>query len=230
MSKALSAKAGDVLNKIAIRVVFDPYFTQVLIPNYLRQLPRGQRTDVPTFEVLNPLPQPGTYRQIRDAHFTTTVGDLISGAQAEVESLGQELRDWHDNLPDGLNTSAKADEIQEAASTLEAIDFPDVPDDAENLPAVHLPSLDLSSRPKRATEVCAMLDMAIQVLTDHAQSIQEDSTEQKPSEEQQDKAGSPAPKGGNESEAVDPATFTGLAEELENIKSEVEGVSFPSMM
>ena len=41
MSKAMSAKPGDVLTKVAIRVVFDPYFERVIIGS---QIPPDART------------------------------------------------------------------------------------------------------------------------------------------------------------------------------------------
>jgi hypothetical protein len=128
MSKAMSAKPGDVLTKIAIRVVFDPYFERVIIGSHLECLPRENRQAPITYRVKEALPSPEMYRELRNQRFTTTLEDLVSAAQGEVESLGGELRDWHGNLPEGINSSDKASEIDEAASTLENINFPEIPD------------------------------------------------------------------------------------------------------
>ena len=127
MSKAMSAKPGDVLTKIAIRVVFDPYFERVIIGSHLECLPRENRKAPITYRVKEALPPPEMYRELRNQRFTTTLEDLVSAAQGEVESLGGELRDWHGNLPEGINSSDKASEIDEAASTLENINFPGCP-------------------------------------------------------------------------------------------------------
>lgn len=62
----------------------------------------------------------------------TTLGDAIQGAFEELETLGSELREWYDNLPDGLRDSR--DDIDEAASVLEGLDCPDVPDGLGDIP------------------------------------------------------------------------------------------------
>ena len=49
MSKALSAKPGDVITKIAVRVVFDAYFERVLVGSHLEQLPRANRQSPITY-------------------------------------------------------------------------------------------------------------------------------------------------------------------------------------
>ncbi len=47
----MSAKPGDVLTKIAIRVVFDPYFERVIIGSHLERLPRENRQVPITYRV-----------------------------------------------------------------------------------------------------------------------------------------------------------------------------------
>ena len=46
---------------------------------------------------------------------------LVSDGQSECESLRDELQDWKDNLPENLQNGSKADEIEEAISSLENI-------------------------------------------------------------------------------------------------------------
>jgi len=242
MSKAMSAKPGDVITKVAIRVVFDAYFERVLLGSHLEGLPRASRQAPITYRVKAALPQPEVYRELRNQGFTTTLEDLVSAAQSEVETLAGELRDWHGNLPEGINSSDKAGEIDEAASTLESITFPEVPEDLCDIKVLHLPALEQDSRPKRNAEVVSMLDDAIGALNSRADELRdaiEDAKEATDNTGEQD----------GESNAVVPETamtspdveaeavpqemisqIESFVSELEEVKGELENVTFPSMM
>jgi hypothetical protein len=246
MSKAMSAKPGDVLTKIAIRVVFDPYFERVIIGSHLERIPRENRKAPITYRVKEALPPPEVYRELRNHRFTTILEDLVSAAQSEVESLGSELRDWHGNLPDGINSSDKAGEIDEAASTLENINFPDVPDALCQIKVMHLPALEQDSRPKRSAEVASMLDDAIDALNSKADDLRQAIEGAKRSGGDATKEGealeagpaTPAPEAAsvdpNKEEVSDPQEMIDeietLVSELENVKGELDNVTYPSMM
>ena len=242
MSKAMSAKPGDVLTKIAIRVVFDPYFERVIIGSHLERLPRENRQAPITYRVKEALPPPEMYRELRNQRFTTTLEDLVSAAQGEVESLGGELRDWHGNLPEGINSSDKASEIDEAASTLENITFPEIPDALGQIKVMHLPALEQDSRPKRNAEVVSMLDDAIDSLNSKADDLRQAIEDAKKAEGEAAEEGeapgngpaASASAGPNKEEESDPQEVVdeieSLVSELENVKGEIENVTYPSMM
>lgn len=59
---------------------------------------------------------------------STTVGDAVSTFFSEVETLGSEMRDWADNMPEAKQSSSKYDEVSEAADALENVSEPDVPE------------------------------------------------------------------------------------------------------
>lgn len=44
----------------------------------------------------------------------------VTDAKCEIEELASELQSWLDNMPESLQGSAKADEIQEAIGSLES--------------------------------------------------------------------------------------------------------------
>ena len=232
----MTAKTGDVINKIAIRAVFDAYFDQIIVPSHLQAIPRIDRKAPPTYQVKQPLPTQAEYRSLRTTRFTTTVGDLISSAQGTVEDLGSELRSWHDNLPDGLNSSAKADEIEEAASTLENLSFPDVPDSVSDLPVVHIPALEQDSRPKRSAEATSKLENAIEALNARAEELRQELTDAEEVEADGTEAVTTDAEA-SASESQDPTAdhqetieeIESLVTELENAKSELEDVSYPAM-
>ena len=231
----MSAKPGDVLTKIAVRVVFDAYFERVIIGSHLERLPRENRQAPITYRVKEALPPPEMYRELRDQRFTTTLEDLVSAAQGEVESLGGELRDWHGNLPEGINSSDKASEIDEAASTLENITFPEVPDTLGQIKVMHLPALEQDSRPKRSAEVVSMLDNAIDSLNSKADDLRQAIEGAKKAEGEA--PASPAPEAASadpNKEESDPQEMIdeieSLVSELENVKGELDNVTYPSMM
>jgi chromosome segregation ATPase len=186
------------------------------------------------------------YRELRNQRFTTTLEDLVSAAQGEVESLGSELRDWHGNLPEGINSSDKASEIDEAASTLENINFPDVPEALGQIKVMHLPALEQDSRPKRSAEVVSMLDNAIDSLNSKADDLRQAIEGAKRSGGDATKEGealeagpaTPAPEAAsvdpNKEEESDPQEMIdeieSLVSELENVKGELDNVTYPSMM
>jgi hypothetical protein len=228
MSKAMSAKPGDVLTKIAVRVVFDAYFDRVILGSHLEPLPRANRQAPITYRVKAALPQPELYRELRNQRFTTSLEDLVSAAQSEVESLAGELRDWHDNLPDGINGSDKAAEIDEAASTLENITFPDLPDSLSTMKILHLPALEQDSRPKRGAEVVSMLEDAIAALNSKADELREALESGTKAEGEAGEADA------DKDEEIDPQEMIeeieSLANALEEVKGELENVTYPSMM
>jgi hypothetical protein len=225
MSKAMSAKPGDVITKIAVRVVFDAYFERVILGSHLDRLPRANRQAPITYRVKEALPRPEVYRELRDQRFTTPLEDIVSAAQSEAESLAGELRDWHDNLPEGINSSDKAAEIDEAASTLESINFPEVPDGLCDFKVLHLPALEQDSRPKRGTEVVSMLEDAIAALNSKADDLRQSLEDAKKAE---------GDAGPDEKDEADPqemiAEIESLVSDLEDVKGELENVTYPSMM
>ena len=237
----MSAKPGDVITKVAVRVVFDPYFERVILGSHLERLPRASRQAPITYRVKAALPQPEVYRELRNQRFTTTLEDLVSAAQSEVESLAGELRDWHGNLPEGINSSDKASEIDEAASTLENITFPEVPEGLCDIKVLHLPALEQDSRPKRNAEVVSMLDDALGALNSKVDELKEAIEDAKKTEDASE-PGRDADAVAPEATAACPGTddetdpeelineIESFASELEEVKGELENVAYPSMM
>ena len=45
--------------------------------------------------------------------------EKVEEAKAEIEALKDELENWRDNLPENLQCSSKADELEEAISLLD---------------------------------------------------------------------------------------------------------------
>ncbi len=67
-------------------------------------------------ETVKKPPQPTTRAERLDAAMS-----LVSDARGQIEDLKSELEDWHGNLPENLQSSAKADDLQSAIDSLESI-------------------------------------------------------------------------------------------------------------
>ena len=50
------------------------------------------------------------------------VADALSEAMGEIESLRDEMQDWYDNMPEGLQGGDKGSEVEECAQTLGAFE------------------------------------------------------------------------------------------------------------
>lgn len=60
------------------------------------------------------------YPDSRPDRFAAAFG-LIGEAKSELESLKEELEEWKNNLPENLQSGSKAEELDEAVSSLEDI-------------------------------------------------------------------------------------------------------------
>lgn len=61
-----------------------------------------------------------------------TVGDAISAGFSELEELGQEMREWADNVEEKLSHTEKYERVNECAETLEGFDEVEVADSVLN--------------------------------------------------------------------------------------------------
>lgn len=96
-------------------------------------------------------------------NLTTKVGDVISDLYSTVGELGGELRQWHDNMPENLQSGTKGQEVEAAAEALEAVSEIDVPSEVVDL-EVKLPPPSKNkklSRAKRMANVVACARIAL---------------------------------------------------------------------
>jgi hypothetical protein len=201
---------------------------------YADDAPERKKGEVKKYRVLKELPDNEAFRtEVTEKFFTADVEDWVQQALEEIESIKDEMVDWRDNLEscEGLSQTSKADEVREAADALEYIDIPrdleDIPDflqeqddDDGNVtrPAFKVtltPMLstvfswrsrrNITGRTARLQDSGAMLNMC-------AEAIREETLEEKCpwTPEQQEEA-------------------TELANSMEEIASEIEGIDCPGM-
>jgi len=97
-----------------------------------------------------------------DRDINTTVGAAVPDALSEFQSLGEEMRDWYDNMPENLQGSDKGSQVEEAASALENIEQDiDVPEAVDSLPVRYTERQDKHSRSARRDYAVTLLSAAI---------------------------------------------------------------------
>lgn len=62
--------------------------------------------------------QDATPPESRAERFSAATG-LVGEARSEAETLRDELQEWKDNIPENMQSGSKADELDEAISSLE---------------------------------------------------------------------------------------------------------------
>jgi len=142
---------------------------------------------------------------------TTTLGDLLSDAQSELEELGNEMRDAFDNTPEGLQKSPIGEARESAADMLEALEMPDLPENIASIGYIysHLPLKKKASRSDRRNAAVDKVATVIGYLGD-LRDVEDGLEENK--------------KNNDRIEELET-----LIEELESYQSDAESVEFPGM-
>lgn len=157
---------GAVITEQALVKEYDKYALSVLISHFRRE-PKVARKERQKYFVLVITPSKEEYIKLRDQKYAISVESLVDDAFSDIESLGQELRDAYDNMPEGLQQGDVGQRRDEAASALEdiACNKPDVPDLMGFLgDVVHYPDLKATSRRERADEAASMLESVVNEL------------------------------------------------------------------
>jgi hypothetical protein len=134
--------------------------------------------------------------------------DAIGEVMAEITDLGQEMRDWADNMPESKQGGDKHSEVEGAADTLEGISDPVDHETMAFLNEIKVTIQDPTPR-RRGYSRSARLGQATDVLNDVINKLEEfaDQTQDADLE----------------------AIANDFRGELDNIESELQGVDFPGM-
>lgn len=110
----------------------------LLQAGYIKALPR-ERGKALTFELLQELPTKEKLEELRRTCYTRTIGDAVEEAYGIIQELGEEMRNWHDNMPESLQSSEKGENISSAADELENnADAPEVPESVADIKEVYV--------------------------------------------------------------------------------------------
>jgi hypothetical protein len=59
---------------------------------------------------------------------TASIADIVSEAFGELQSLGEEMREWADNIEEKFSDTQKFQTVSDAAEALENLSEPDIPE------------------------------------------------------------------------------------------------------
>jgi len=165
---------AQMMTAAALKKRYGRYALETLVESgHLSRIERERGRPL-WFNVEKPLPSEKQYAELQVARFTLTSQELVDEARDDVQMLAQELRDWHDNLPENLQHSERAEKIEEAADALESFDLQGVlPDGAAERKLVYLPLLKAKSRRDRADAASGKLRVVCEDLREMALEIEE---------------------------------------------------------
>lgn len=96
-----------------------------------------------------------------------SIGDALGSAMSELESLGEEMRSWADNIEEKFSNTEKYERVSECADTLEGLSAPDVPESLEaRIITYHQGTKKQMSRSDRRDDACSILESIVQELED----------------------------------------------------------------
>lgn len=200
-----TAKIGDTISKMALSKKYNKWAAKVLNGEYIEiAASAGGKGKPATYKIMKELPTSEAYAALCNTKFTTTVDALVEDAKSICEDLAGQMHDWFDSMPEQFQNSEKGDQINDAADQLE-IDWPDLEEITEKIKTVHLPMIDANSRAKQASEAGSMLRDAAAAIEEYVDSEQE------------------------HNEEFDSGYLDDLAQMLESISDEIEGIDWPQM-
>lgn len=139
-----------------------------------------------------------------DVTIDTTLEAAVDDSLSEFETLGSEMRDWYDNMPENLQDGDKGSQVNESADVLEGIDTSiDVPEVLKELPIKYEERQAKQSRAARRDYAVRLLQEAIDAANTWVE-------------------------GNEKHEAMD--DVEAFLDEAQNALDEAEGVDFPGMM
>lgn len=217
-------KKGDIVGSVKIRNHFDAYALRVLSDS-LREVEstktgagkRGQRK----YKIVADLPSKTQYIVLRNKHFTTNVSELITDAFSEIESLGSEMRDWYDGMPENFQSGDKGEAVNNAADSLEGMESPGLSQIFEHISVVHLPGLKVNSRSDRASDAADMLRSASESIDEWIEENRVNKESNKTVELEED--------GEKISITVDFYDLETVSGEIMTAAEDLEGIEFPGM-
>jgi len=224
-------KVGEIVGAVRLKNFYDQYVLMVLGYD-LDQLPRERKiskngkSSLPpaSYKIKIEMPNKNEYAELKRKRFTSSADDLMQESYEEISNLAEEMRTWHDNLPEGLQSSDRGERIEVAADALENITAQDSTDLMSIVVVFHLPSLDISSRGKRAAEAASILQSVVEAIRDYVGKNRpntNDSEESSVNSEEDDSE--------NEYKDSDYDDLDAIASQCEEDSGEVEGIEFPGM-
>lgn len=196
-------KRGEVVSGLRLKRNYGPYALPVLLQVMVIKYKGDQ------FKVVAEPPTHEVWRKMLHQYFTVPVVSLIDDGYSTFNDLGQQLQDWHDNLPENLQQGGKGCALEDGAGTLTGFSMPDLDCVPEDLTTVWYPDTKVRSRVAQCAEACGKLRTAAEALREQAAVV--------------------AAHGDTGADDRGVEDLQSLADEIEQAADEAEGVEFPGM-
>jgi hypothetical protein len=216
---------GSIVTKQAIRKEFGAHALGK-IEDKLESQPRAKR-EQRKFKIIAELPAPEDVKKLVRDSFTTSIGDAAESAQSDAEQLKDELQDWFDNPPESFQGGQKGNELEDAISEFDSINWPEAPEFAADLKCCCIPNEDSNSRSDRACESAALLRAAGEVARQESETDEEREDDLTPDPETKIMLVPDGEKPKWTAEQRD--ELASFSDECDEAADQLEGICFPGM-
>lgn len=235
----------NVITKIKLNKLYTQnwWYLEKILPQFCTKLPQEKKGDVARFRIDKPLPTQDEMTALVAKYYTTSAEGLISDANSEIEDLKTEVEEWKDNIEENFSGTEKYNQLEEAYDQLENYSELEWPSEIEDFEIVYIPPVPkmfrgriTQSRASRLEEACDKLQVVMDCLEDHKtevveklRKLLEDLEDVERTDEQRQQFCDENGITGDESPDDLESAIDDFIGEIENNKSEVEGVEFPGM-
>jgi hypothetical protein len=109
--------------------------------------------------------EPKPKRKLKLIEYSTTLGEALNSAFADLQDLGSECREVVDNASEGLQQTQRIQTLETSADDLEQLEMPEVPDAFPKISVKYsLPKRRYMSRASRAGNDITMLEACVRTL------------------------------------------------------------------
>jgi hypothetical protein len=163
--KMAETTTGKTITNASLKKSYGEHAPLVLM-DYLQKLPKEKKGERDKYRVLKELPDKETFMAMKIKKFTTNIESFVSDALGEFEVLKEELQEWYDNMPEGLQNGEKGETVQSAIDGFDTIELPSFPDELAKLEITYIPPEKIGNKADRRDEAVSRLHHAIDALND----------------------------------------------------------------
>lgn len=234
-----------VLTKIKINKQYtqDWFYVSKLLTGHIQKLPKRKKGEVGKYLILNPLPSQAELSAMLTQYYTTSAEGLVDEANDEISALKDEIEAWKESIEENFSGSEKYSQLEEALDLLEQYSELEWPSEIEDFGVLYVPPVPkvfrgrvTHSRAARLNEACDKLQTVMDGLEEEKtarveklRGLLDDLAEVERTDEQKQQFCDEHGISGDEDPDSLETEYDNFIGEIENNKSEVEGVEFPGM-
>jgi hypothetical protein len=179
---------SEIYTSRKLKTLLGMNFDYVLSLGICEAQPKAKRELRKYKLVIDELPTKQEFFKLLSKHFEAPIESIIEASYSDMECLGEEIRDWFDNMGENLQCSAKGEELEECADSLEYAERVELDNDFPTPLKEHklsvIPSPKVTSRRDRLDEATKGLETVKEYLQEIIDTQDSDKAEHKLSDDE----------------------------------------------